>query len=323
MVATTRAMKKAKEAFLQKVQHRRNSNDWSMEDFEVLENLGKGGFAKVMKARDKDTGYIVALKIQKVDDNSFFKHYVPRELHIHESLCHRGIVSMFGHFSDSYDKSMFGHFSHLYDKLSVVMILEYCLRAVWDILKGGRICEKDAARFVSDISKGLEYLHSKSILHRDIKPQNILISQEGKAMIADFGISVVNHASRRQSFAGTRVYQAPECFNNVQEIKKGEAKTATGEDFYSHYDEMVDLWSLGVSLYEMLTNDLELLRPFLADAKTLYKDGSLGGELLAFPDFVSEEAEDLIRQLLKRRPGDRISLQNVQNHPWIKKYTHG
>jgi aurora kinase len=315
MVATTRAMKKAKDAFLQKVQHRKNSNDWSMDDFEVLEDLGKGGFAKVMKARDKDTGYIVALKIQKVDNDLLFKHYVPRELHIHESLCHRGIVSMFGHFSDSYDQ------------LSVVMILEYCLRSVWDILKGGRICEKDAARFVSDISKGLEYLHSKSILHRDIKPHNILISLEGKAMIADFGISVVSHKSRRQSFAGTRVYQAPECFNNAREIKEGEAKPATGGDFYSHYDEMVDLWSLGVSLYEMLTKDLELLHPFLADAATSYTDGSLGGEfdyiILAFPDFVSEEAEDLIRQLLKRRPDDRISLHNLQNHPWIKKYRRG
>ena len=140
------------------------------------------------------------------------------------------------------------------------------------------------------------------IIHRDIKPENILISNE-VVKLADFGWSIHQKSNKiRRTFCGTAEYMPPEVINDEPHIPPS------------------DLWCIGILIYELCAGE----PPFTA--KTNYEIISKikNFDMKKCPDYFSDECKDLIDKLIRKYPKDRISIQEVKEHPWIvnnaKKY---
>ncbi|KAJ3089566.1 spindle assembly checkpoint kinase [Quaeritorhiza haematococci] len=260
---------------------------WSLQDFDVGRALGKGKFGRVYLAREKRSGYVVALKILFKSELAQAKveKQLRREIEIQSHLRHTNILRLYGYF---------------YDAKRVYLILEYAAKGeLYKVLrKYGRFPEKRASKYICQMAKALIYLHQKHVIHRDIKPENLLLGIKGELKIADFGWSVHAPNSRRTTLCGTLDYLPPEMVE--------------GRD----HNEKVDLWSLGVLAYEFLVG----VPPFedASSYRATYK--RIAQVDLKFPDYVSPEAKDLISRLLQHAPEKRLPLHHVLRHPWITKY---
>ncbi|KAI8928496.1 kinase-like domain-containing protein [Entophlyctis helioformis] len=260
---------------------------WSLKDFDVGRPLGKGKFGRVYLAREKHSGYVVALKIlfkAELADNKVEKQ-LRREIEIQSHLRHPNILRLYGYF---------------YDSKRVYLILEYAAQGEMykHLRKEERFSEPRAAKYIAQMADALAYLHKKHVIHRDIKPENLLLGIKGELKIADFGWSVHAPNARRQTICGTLDYLPPEMIE--------------GHD----HNEKVDLWSLGVLCYEFLVGvpPFEDQRSYKATYRRITKVD------LKFPDYISQEAADLITKLLRREPGNRLPLEQVARHPWIVKH---
>ncbi|KAJ3213178.1 hypothetical protein HDU67_003193 [Dinochytrium kinnereticum] len=256
---------------------------WSLQDFDVGRALGKGKFGRVYLAREKKSGYVVALKILFKAEliQSKVEKQLRREIEIQSHLRHRNILRLYGYF---------------YDAKRVYLILEYAAQG--ELYKQLRRCqrfsEQRAANYILQMADALSYLHKKHVIHRDIKPENLLIGLKGELKIADFGWSVHTN-TRRQTLCGTLDYLPPEMVE--------------GKD----HNDAVDLWSLGVLCYEFLVG----VPPF--EDHTSYKATyrRIAKVDLKIPDYVSDGAKDLIKKLLQYDPEKRLKLDLVRQHPWI------
>lgn len=260
-----------------------SGNSLSIANFEVGRALGKGKFGNVYLAREKESKYIVALKV--LSKKQLMKHNVQhqlrREIEIQSHLHHRNILQLFGYF---------------YDEMRVYLILEYAPRGeLYKKLKENQ-CFDDhtSACYIRQIIDALEVCHSRNVIHRDIKPENILIGYDGELKIADFGWSVHAPSSRRTTMCGTLDYLPPEM---VQ---------------HKVYDKNVDLWCLGVLAYEFLVG----CPPF----ETETSEGTyerIVSVRYKVPETVSDRAKDFIGRLLQKRPEDRMPLSMAKQHAWI------
>lgn len=197
------------------------------------------------------------------------------------------------------------------DTTKFYLVMEYVGGGDFEALlqSHSRFSEPDAARFLTQLTSGLDYLHCQGIIHRDFKPENILVSSKefGKEIlkIADFGLSKLQDQDeesgdeRLRTPCGTPLYMAPEVLR-----RKG-------------YDHTVDLWSLGVVLYKMLCG----YPPFREDNEAQLFNKILNADF-DFPerdwDSVSSSAKDLITRLLVVTPSKRYSCSEVLNHPWTR-----
>ncbi|OZJ06633.1 Aurora kinase A-B [Bifiguratus adelaidae] len=260
---------------------------WSLRHFEVGRPLGKGKSGRVYLAREKRTRYIVALKVLFKKELKIRKEQeqLRREVEIQSHLRHPNILRLYGYF---------------HDEKRVYLILEYAAKGELykELQKLGRFEEHIAAKYIAQMVKALMYLHSKGVIHRDIKPENLLLGTNGELKIGDFGWSVHNPSSRRQTICGTIDYLPPEMIENQA------------------YDEKVDLWSLGVLCYEFLVGE-----PPFEDANVQHTYRRIAKVDLHIPDHVSPRASDLIRKLLRYTPQDRIPLADILKHPWIMENT--
>ena len=192
--------------------------------FELLEQLGKGSFGSVYKARHRPSGTIVAVKVIPLsgEDEDGLED-MRREIALLQECVHPNVVRYFGSFMGD-------------DYLWIVM--EHCgggsVRDVLDATKSP-LNEPQIAYVCGEALKGLVYLHSVYKLHRDIKCSNILLTDDGFVKLADFGVAarLTRTMSKRETFTGTPHWMAPEV---IQE---------------SRYDGKVDVWALGVSAMEM------------------------------------------------------------------------
>jgi serine/threonine protein kinase len=143
------------------------------------------------------------------------------------------------------------------------------------------------------MADAIDYCHSKHIIHRDIKPENILVGLNGELKLADFGWAV--HAmSKRNTICGTLDYLAPEMVEGRE------------------HDAGVDVWGLGVLLYEMLVGSA----PFETHSeKATCRRIKMGD--LRFPSFVPCAARDLVARFLQKDPAKRIALRDVRSHRWV------
>ncbi|KAG9229734.1 kinase-like domain-containing protein [Amylocarpus encephaloides] len=257
--------------------------------FEIGRPLGKGKFGRVYLAKERSSGYVCALKVLHKNE---LKHgdaekQVRREIEIQSNLRHPNILRLFGHFHDS--KRIF-------------LILEFAGKGELykHLRRENRFPEWKSAQYVAQMAAALKYCHKKHIMHRDIKPENILLGIHGEIKLSDFGWSVHAPSNRRNTLCGTLDYLPPEM------LKPGRDKNT--------YTNKVDLWSLGVLTYEFLVGEA----PF-EDTPVMTQRKIERGEMTV-PSFVSPEARDLIKKLLVIDPEKRISLDEVQEHPWIIKY---
>lgn len=202
--------------------------------YEIIDKVGSGGMSDVYKALDHKLNRYVAVKILK-DEFSEDKSFVSKfkvEAQSAAGLAHPNIVNV-------YDV---GEENGLY---YIVMELVEGITLKKYIEKKGKLPVKEAVSIAIQIAQGIEAAHNNHIIHRDIKPQNVIISREGKVKVTDFGIARAASANTINSNAmGSVHYISPE--------------QARG----GYIDEKSDIYSLGISLYEMITGKV----PFEGDS---------------------------------------------------------
>jgi serine/threonine protein kinase len=202
--------------------------------YELLEIIGKGGFAEVWKANDPELDRLVAVKLPKANA-AFHSESFLEEARKVAKLRHPGIVSV--HDVGKTQNQWF-IVSELIESGSLATQI-----------KTNRPSHDESVRLVIQIAEALHYAHRQGFIHRDIKPQNILIEENGNPKIADFGIALseTQPVAQRSLTAGTMAYMSPEQGKNQTEI----------------IDARTDIYSLGVVMYELLTGRL----PFMAEDK--------------------------------------------------------
>lgn len=257
-----------------------------IEDFKVGNLLGKGSFAGVYRAESIHTGLEVAIKM--IDKKAMYKagmvQRVQNEVKIHCQLKHPSILELYNYFEDS---------NYVY------LVLEMCHNGEMNrYLKNRRkpFSENEARHFMHQIITGMLYLHSHGILHRDLTLSNLLLTRNMNIKIADFGLATqlkMPH-EKHYTLCGTPNYISPEIAT----------RSAHGLES--------DIWSLGCMFYTLLIGR----PPFDTDTvkNTLNKVVLADYEM---PTFLSREAKDLIHQLLRRNPADRLSLSSVLDHPFM------
>ncbi len=203
--------------------------------YEILERIGSGGMAIVYKAKDNRLNRLVAVKILRGDleQDEDFRRRFNAESQAVAQLSSPHIVSI-------YDVSKGGDTEYIVMEL----IDGITLKQYMD--HRGRLNWREASHFITQIMRGLAHAHSKGIVHRDIKPQNIMVLRDGGIKVADFGIAVLENSAQTltQQALGSVHYISPE--------------QARGE----RTDARSDIYSAGIVLYEMLTGKL----PFEGDS---------------------------------------------------------
>jgi serine/threonine protein kinase len=245
--------------------------------------LGKGSYGEVRLVRQRSTGQLYALKVvhKKQFERQSKLSVLLREIEVHRSLKSTHIVQLYDHFEDD---------------RCVYLLLEYAPGGSLfsSISRQKGLAENEGARVFKEACEGILFLHENNIIHRDIKPENILLAADGAVKICDFGWSYKG-TDTRTTFCGTLDYMAPEML------------TGRGHSF------QVDLWALGVLLFEILHG----YAPFNAKADKDKQRQILNAEV-RFAAHISEGAKDIISRLIKRSPSERMSLTQVLSHPWLQ-----
>jgi len=193
-------------------------------------------------------------------------------------------------------KHMIRLFCYFFDNDKIYLVLEYCSGGeVFNRLRDdGVFSEQQTAKYISQLASALNYCQSKHVIHRDIKPENLLFDDDDNIKLADFGWGVHAPDNRRMTMCGTLDYIPPEMIDKKK------------------HDPTVDVWALGVLMYEFLCGT----PPFESEQQrdTFLK---IKNEAPVFPGSVSAEARDLIKKLLHKDPQKRLSLSDLQKHPFI------
>lgn len=250
--------------------------------FDLLKVLGQGSFGKVFLVRKKtgpDAGQLYAMKVLrkaslKVRDRVRTK----MERDILVEVNHPFIV-----------------------KLHYAFQTEGKLYLILDFLRGGDVftrlskevlfTEEDVKFYLAELALALDHLHRLGIVYRDLKPENILLDEIGHIKLTDFGLSKesVDQEKKAYSFCGTVEYMAPEVVN-----RRGHSQSA-------------DWWSYGVLMFEMLTGTLPFQGKDRNETMNMILKAKLG-----MPQFLSAEAQSLLRMLFKRNPANRLGSEGVE-----------
>jgi len=266
--------------------------------YDIIREIGKGGFSTVYQTKDRRTGKDYAVKIVDLRPLRLRERFNPlrlrREVDIMKRLHHPNIIQFVDVFEDN-------------DNL--MMVMEYCPgQELFDVILDRKFFhEEDARPIFVQIARALYYLHSLNILHRDVKPENVLVSSipdaQGNivAKLLDFGLSKnAGNGSAAKTFVGTPCYVAPE----VEYTSKGLGGT---------YSFPADCWSLGALLYVMLVARFPEFEQDSSGKIVVKLSPSLWGS-------VSSEAKDLIRSLMNTNPAARLTMGSTLMHPWLKQY---
>ncbi|KAG0313135.1 hypothetical protein BGZ99_009070 [Dissophora globulifera] len=264
----------------------------------LLQTLGEGEFAKVKLGMHADTGEEVAIKLirRQSVDNTPRINKIGREISVLRTIRHPNIIALF----DVIETERY-----------IGIVIEYASGGeLFDhILAHRYLRERDACRLFAQLMSGVHYLHSKHIVHRDLKLENLLLDRNRNIIITDFGFANQFDSATRDLMStscGSPCYAAPELV-----ISEG-----------LYVGSGVDIWSCGVILYAMLAGYL----PFDDDPSN--PDGDNINQLynyilattLVFPDHISADARDLMRIMLVPDPTRRSNMRQIMTHRWLRPY---
>uniref|UniRef100_A0A8C3SHF9 non-specific serine/threonine protein kinase n=1 Tax=Chelydra serpentina TaxID=8475 RepID=A0A8C3SHF9_CHESE len=265
------------------------------EVWEIVGELGDGAFGKVYKAKNKETGALAAAKVIETKSDEELEDYMV-EIEILATCDHQYIVKLLG---------AFYHDSKLW------IMIEFCpggaVDAVMLELDRG-LTEPQIQVICRQMLEALVYLHSKKIIHRDLKAGNVLLTQDGDIKLADFGVSAKNIKTlqRRDSFIGTPYWMAPEV-----------VMCETMKD--TPYDYKADIWSLGITLIEMA--QIEPPHHELNPMRVLLKIAKSDPPTLNSPSKWSPEFKDFLKTALDKNPETRPSAAQLLEHSFVNKVT--
>ncbi|XP_035183793.1 MAP/microtubule affinity-regulating kinase 3 isoform X10 [Oxyura jamaicensis] len=253
-------------------------------NYRLLKTIGKGNFAKVKLARHILTGREVAIKIiDKTQLNPTSLQKLFREVRIMKILNHPNIVKLF---------------EVIETEKTLYLIMEYASGGeVFDYLVAhGRMKEKEARAKFRQIVSAVQYCHQKHIVHRDLKAENLLLDADMNIKIADFGFSnEFTVGNKLDTFCGSPPYAAPELF---------QGKKYDGPE--------VDVWSLGVILYTLVSGSL----PFDGQNLKELRERVLRGKY-RIPFYMSTDCENLLKRFLVLNPTKRGTLEQIMKDRWI------
>ncbi|NXU24122.1 STK36 kinase, partial [Thalassarche chlororhynchos] len=254
-----------------------------MEKYHVLEMIGEGSFGRVYKGRRKHSAQVVALKfIPKVGRSEKELKNLQREIEIMRGLHHPNIIQML----DSFET----------DK-EVVVVTDYAEGELFQILEDdGSLPEDQVQTIAAQLVSALYYLHSHRILHRDMKPQNILLGKDGIVKLCDFGFAraMSIHTMVLTSIKGTPLYMSPEL---VEERP---------------YDHTADLWSVGCILYELFVGTPPFYTSSIFQLVSL-----IVKDPVKWPKAISPVFKSFLQGLLMKDPCQRLSWPELLSHPFI------
>ena len=262
------------------------------------DELGRGRFSVVQAATHKVEGSRYAVKVVEnitLDDEENLEA-LETEIKILRQLSHPHIVQL-------------KEVVHTAENTYIVMELLSGGELFNRIVDKGCYPEKEAAELFAQICISLNYLHSRDIVHRDVKPENILfVSSESSDMkLIDFGYAGLWREDKQLTgLCGTPDYVAPEVLTWYDDDENG-----------TPYGKGSDLWSLGVLLYVILSG----CSPFSADAEELLLKQVAEAKYDFFENewkTISDEAKDIIRRLLVADPAERMGMAELLEHPWVK-----
>ncbi|KAL5236546.1 hypothetical protein ACI65C_003956 [Semiaphis heraclei] len=262
----------------------RSSEEPHIGKYKLLKTIGKGNFAKVKLAKHVPTGKEVAIKI--IDKTQLLPGSLQklfREVRIMKMLDHPNIVKLL---------------QVIETEKTLYLVMEYASGGeVFDYLVlHGRMREKEARAKFRQIVSAVQYCHQKRIIHRDLKAENLLLDSEMNIKIADFGFSnEFTPGGKLYTFCGSPPYAAPELF---------QGKRYDGPE--------VDVWSLGVILYTLVSGSL----PFDGSTLRELRERVLRGKY-RIPFYMSTDCENLLKKFLVLNPLKRASLEVIMKDKWM------
>ncbi|XP_053831123.1 serine/threonine-protein kinase 32B isoform X1 [Vidua macroura] len=269
------------------------NEDVNFDHFQILRAIGKGSFGKVCIVQKRDTKKMYAMKYmnkQKCIERDEVRN-VFRELQIMQGLEHPFLVNLWYSFQDEEDMFMV-----------VDLLLGGDLR--YHLQQNVHFNEGTVKLYICELALSLDYLQRYHIIHRDIKPDNILLDEHGHVHITDFNVAtIVKGSEKASSMAGTKPYMAPEVFQAFMDGGPG-------------YSYQVDWWSLGITAYELLRG----WRPYEIHSATPIDEilNMFKIERVHYSSTWCKGMIALLKKLLIKDPECRLSsLADIQNSPYL------
>ncbi|RBP41110.1 Stk1 family PASTA domain-containing Ser/Thr kinase [Garciella nitratireducens] len=266
--------------------------------YEIIEQIGQGGMAIVYKARDQLLNRYVAIKVLRpefVNDEQFIKKF-KRESQAAASLSHHNIVNI-------YDIGVQENIHYIVMELINGKTLKEFIQ------QNGRVDWKKAVHIAIQIASALEHAHKNHIIHRDIKPHNIILTQEEVVKVADFGIA--------RAITSSTITQVTDTMGSVHYLSPEQARGG-------FVNEKSDLYSLGIVLYEMITGEV----PFKGDTSVTVALKHIQEEVvppIKINPSIPESLNLVILRLLKKNPDERYANASVLikdlNHIYLEPET--
>uniref|UniRef100_A0A6P7FSJ4 cGMP-dependent protein kinase n=1 Tax=Diabrotica virgifera virgifera TaxID=50390 RepID=A0A6P7FSJ4_DIAVI len=263
-----------------------------LSDLVILTTLGVGGFGRVelvqIRGRSNKSYALKQMKKAQIVETRQQQHIMSEKEIMGEANCDF-IVKLFRTFKDA---------KYLY------MLMESCLGGeLWTVLRDKGHFDDATTKFCTAcVVEAFDYLHSRNIIYRDLKPENLLLDNSGYVKLVDFGFAKKLQTGRKTwTFCGTPEYVAPEVILN-----KG-------------HDISADYWSLGVLMFELLTGT----PPFTgSDPMRTYNIILKGIDQIDFPRSITRNAQALIKRLCRDNPAERLGYQkggisDIQKHKWF------